>query len=77
MVPDGSGHLDQQSKTGTLKEIGDGFCHDQMPEHRASDFDGHAGGTIEVGRNSRVLQPHLLSDLPNSPRMVRQGSLGL
>jgi hypothetical protein len=48
-----------------------------MPEYRATDFDRHGGGRTEFRRDAGVLQPHVLSDLPNPSRMVRQGSLGL
>src|ERR1700737_795461 len=48
-----------------------------MPEYRARDFDRHEGGRSEFRLHAGVLQPHFLSDLSDSSRMVRQGSLGL
>jgi hypothetical protein len=48
-----------------------------MPEYRAGDFDRHEGRRTEFWLNASILQPHILSDLSNVSRMVRQGSLGL
>jgi hypothetical protein len=48
-----------------------------MPEYRAGDFDRHEGRRTEFWLDAGVLQPHILPDLSNVSRMVRQGSLGL
>jgi hypothetical protein len=48
-----------------------------MPEYWTNDFDWHGCGRAKVPLDTGVLQPDVLSDLPNGSSMVRQGGLGL
>jgi hypothetical protein len=47
-----------------------------MPEYGANNLDRHNDGRAELWFNSGVLQPHLLSDLSDQPRLVRERRLG-
>jgi hypothetical protein len=55
---------------------GGGYSDDQMPEYGANNLDRHHDRRAELWFNSGVLQPHLLPDLSDQPRLVRQRRLG-
>jgi hypothetical protein len=48
-----------------------------MPKYGANNLDRDSDRRAEFWFHSGVLQPHLLSDLSDQPRLVRQGRLAL